>query len=377
MLETLAPRPPKTILVTFAGRRDRMSLLTRYVDRAIAEGLIDEWHVWDFSRNAADRLWLRQQFPMTQATPSNSLEYFRRPERVTLAGKQCALRFSVYGQSDVHVGLRPLGGDGASYEFVLGGWNNQASALRLFDDAAQLVDVARRDPLHRPLVVSATPGLLPEFGFAAAELDLHADEVRVTVQEKEALRAKIAIAPGDYELLYRTGFGSNGEWLFNETERSPARLFVRGPTADYPPGAMFYTNAYQYYGANRDRYGGDIFLKCDDDVVYMDLARLREFIEFRRRNPQFFLVSANVVNNGVCAYFQQMSGAVPQDFDAFEMPPGGMWGESAAASRPLLEQSLRFSRRGPRGHSLARKDQHQLRFLARRRSRSHSRHHDR
>ena len=44
----------RTILVTFAGRRDRMQLLTRYVGAAIERGLIDEWHVWDFARNADD-----------------------------------------------------------------------------------------------------------------------------------------------------------------------------------------------------------------------------------------------------------------------------------------------------------------------------------
>jgi hypothetical protein len=288
MLTNTAARRPRTILLTFAGRRDRMTLLTYYVERAIELGLIDEWHVWDFTRNAADREWLRQRFRMTQATPSNSFDYFPHTRRLALGGKRTALRFSAAARSDVHLGLRRVDGEGSSYEIVVGGWNNQASAMRVFDDATSLMDVPARDPLRQPLAIMATPDILPEFGFAGFEVEFSPDEVKVFVQGREALHAPLHIKPGSFELLYRTGYGSNGEWLFPDTEAEPARLFVRGPSTDYPPGAMFYTNAYQYYGANLDRYQNDIFLKCDDDIVFFDLERLAEFIDFRRRNTGYF-----------------------------------------------------------------------------------------
>ncbi|CAJ0890610.1 hypothetical protein AMST5_04064 [freshwater sediment metagenome] len=337
MLTHTAARRPRTILLTFAGRRDRMTLLTYYVERAIERGLIDEWHVWDFARNTADKEWLRQRFPVTQTTPSNSLEYFPHQRRLALGGKRTVLRCSVASRSDAHLGLRRVDGEGPSYEIVIGGWNNQASALRAFDDAQSLADVTARDPLHQPLAIAATPDILPEFGFANVEAEFGVGEIKVFVQGREALNASIPIPPGTFDVLYRTGYGSNGEWLFPETEEAPARLFVRGPSTDYPPGAMFYNSAYQYYGANVDRYQNDIFLKCDDDIVFFDLDRLAEFIDFRRRNTGYFLLSANVVNNGVCAYFQQASGAIPPGFDDYEMPRGGMcgslWGSGAKAQR--------------------------------------------
>lgn len=337
MMEQNAPRRPKTILVTFAGRRDRMTLLTHYVDRAIELGLIDEWHVWDYTRNPADRQWLRERFPVTQTTASNSLEYFLRPGKLSLGRKRTSVRFCVCAPSDVHVGLRRLTGEGPSYELVLGGWNNQASALRVFDKAAHLVDAQARDPQHQPLVLTALPDVMPEFGFASVEIAFGQDEVKAWVRGREVLRAPLHIPPGSFELLYRTGYGANGEWRFSEDEEAPARLFVRGPAPDYAPGAMFYTSAYQYYAANRERHRDDVFLKCDDDIVFFDMTRLAEFIAFRRQNPAYFLVSANVVNNGVCAFFQQASGAIPPGFDEFEMPMGGMcgslWASGAKAQR--------------------------------------------
>ncbi len=319
-------RKPKTILVTFAGRQDRMELLTRYVDLAIEAGLIDEWHVWDFSRNAADAQWLRQTFPVTQVTPSNSLEYFALPRKTEITQRRKIIRFEVCAASDIHIGLRRTAGIGQSYEIVLGGWQNQSSAIRLFDDPQQLTDVAARDPLQHAHVVSRTSNLLPEFGFVAVDIELGPEGMRICVEGREVLRETQAVQPGAFDILYRTGYGSNGEWRFPETEAANARLFVSGPAAHYPANSMFYTNAYQYYAANRDRYYDDVFLKCDDDIVYFDIAQLRDFVAFRRRNPQFFLVSANVVNNGVCAHFQQASGAIPAEFGELEMPQGGMCG---------------------------------------------------
>jgi hypothetical protein len=243
MLTHTAARRPRTILLTFAGRRDRMTLLTYYVERAIERGLIDEWHVWDFARNTADKEWLRQRFPVTQTTPSNSLEYFPHQRRLALGGKRTVLRCSVASRSDAHLGLRRIDGEGPSYEIVIGGWNNQASALRAFDDAQSLTDVTARDPLHQPLAIAATPDILPEFGFANVEAEFGVGEIKVFVQGREALNASIPIPPGTFDVLYRTGYGSNGEWLFPDTEEAPARLFVRGPSTDYPPGAMFYNTA--------------------------------------------------------------------------------------------------------------------------------------
>ena len=66
-----------TILVTFAGRRDRMQLLTRYVGAAIERGLIDEWHVRDFAATrTTPRLWKdsgsRIRSGLSRSSPRNA-----------------------------------------------------------------------------------------------------------------------------------------------------------------------------------------------------------------------------------------------------------------------------------------------------------------
>jgi len=346
----------RTILVTFAGRRDRMELLTRYVGAAIERGLIDEWHVWDFSRNDEDARWLRKTFPVAQATPNNSLEYFRLPRPLSLQIGSEKLSFRVRATHDVHIGLRRLSGSGPSYEVVLGGWNNSTSAIRKFDNPEALSDVRARDGGLPPAVVRSTPGLLPEFGFSQCTLEIGEDGLKVFFAEQLLLHDPAGIASGDFEVMYRTGFGSNGDWRFAEFDNHPARLFVSGREAHYPADSLFYTMAYQYYNANCALYRDDVILKCDDDVVYFDIERLADFISFRKQNDQYFLVSANVVNNGVCAYFQQSMGAIPLETMACELPPGGMCGSlwSSGAKADALHKlflanppSFSFSEAGP------------------------------
>jgi hypothetical protein len=343
----------KTILVTFAGRRDRMQLLTRYVDAAIERGLIDEWHVWDFARNANDSAWLRERFPVTQATPNNSLEYYRSPRQLGLQGGQANLGFSVRATNDAHLGLRRVSGDGPDYEIVLGGWNNMASAIRRFDSRNALVDMASRDPNLTPIDIRSTPGLLPEFDFLDVDLEIGEDGLNVRVAGESVLRDAAPVNRGAFEVLYRTGFGANGDWRFAEFAECPERRFVVGPEAHFPSDAMFYTRAYQYYNANAAEYSDAVILKCDDDIVYFDLDKLEEFIAFRRNRREFFMVSANVVNNGVCAFFQQRSGVIPQEDDVFELPPNGLcgslWNDGAKAERLhrlFLNRRNRFTAAG-------------------------------
>ena len=85
-----------------------------------------------------------------------------------------------------------------------------------------------------------------------------------------------------------------------------------------------------------------MILKCDDDIVHFDVDALAAFIALRRRERGYFLISANVINNGVCAYFQQRERAIPRSLGEFELPDGGLcgslWsdGEKAGALHALF-----------------------------------------
>lgn len=51
---------PQVILTCFAGRRRYLEILVKYVDKLIAKGLVDEFHMWDYTRDPKDAVWIRE-----------------------------------------------------------------------------------------------------------------------------------------------------------------------------------------------------------------------------------------------------------------------------------------------------------------------------
>ena len=120
------------VLITFAGRQDRMELLAQYVAEALRRKLIDEWHVWNFSRNDEDDQWLRNRFPVIGRTPDDLVYY---PAGQVNAGLGSHWRSRVRAGNDVHIAIksRNKADRAQAFEFVIGGWNNQRTALRRVD----------------------------------------------------------------------------------------------------------------------------------------------------------------------------------------------------------------------------------------------------
>lgn len=61
---------------------------------------------------------------------------------------------------------------------------------------------------------------------------------------------------------------------------------------------------YQYY--HQFINDSDILIKCDDRIVYIDLNTFGKFVEIITEDGLYF---PNIVNNDVCAYFQQEEGS--------------------------------------------------------------------
>lgn len=58
-----------------------------------------------------------------------------------------------------------------------------------------------------------------------------------------------------------------------------------------------FNDIYRYYADQR--YAGSLFVKLDDDVVFMETERFADFLIATEQNPDA-VVSAKVVNNGAC-----------------------------------------------------------------------------
>lgn len=92
------------------------------------------------------------------------------------------------------------------------------------------------------------------------------------------------------------------------------RMIVRDDYYEEQPG---WNQVYRHY--TDKEYRGCLFVKLDDDVVFLETARFGAFLDAITAHPQAIL-SANVVNNGAC------TALVP-----------GLWDRFAALDIPLLD----------------------------------------
>ena len=84
-------------------------------------------------------------------------------------------------------------------------------------------------------------------------------------------------------------------------QHSFIRIFT--PPVPKDPKRDNWTPYYEYYAKNTA--DSDIVLKIDDDIVFVNTSEFKCFVRFVDESVDALLVSANVVNNGVIAHFQQ------------------------------------------------------------------------
>ncbi len=118
-------------------------------------------------------------------------------------------------------------------------------------------------------------------------------------------------------IYFKTDQGTTGEISYEPQENKGfylMDLFNKKSWNEY----------YNYY--NDKKFENDIIIKCDDDVVFIDLYKLPQFIEFVKNND-YDLVFANIINNGVAAYYQQNKyNLIPKSLMELEYPPNGLCG---------------------------------------------------
>lgn len=92
-----------------------------------------------------------------------------------------------------------------------------------------------------------------------------------------------------------------------------------------------------------------IYMRFDDDIIYIDDDYFRNILDFRIKHKEYFLVFGNIVNNAFCAYRQQEAGVF--DKKLFEIDSGycmnmRTWGNPnfAIYIHKLLLQKIEYDR---------------------------------
>ena len=78
--------------------------------------------------------------------------------------------------------------------------------------------------------------------------------------------------------------------------------------SDPPSGKFDNSNIHRFFDDCKDPE--TVYVRFDDDIVFVDTEGFEGYIDFRINHPEYFIVYANIINNNLCTYLHQMSGAV-------------------------------------------------------------------
>ena len=80
-----------------------------------------------------------------------------------------------------------------------------------------------------------------------------------------------------------------------------------------------FADYYKYYRSSRYPDPDTVLIKCDDDIVYIDVSRFQDFVDARRALKTAVILSPSIINNPVCGAVQLKRGILPgfkpEDFD--------------------------------------------------------------
>ena len=77
--------------------------------------------------------------------------------------------------------------------------------------------------------------------------------------------------------------------------------------------------------SNKEFYKNSIVIKCDDDILFIDILGLKNAIQERQKDKKTFLFHSNCVNNNICAFYQkELFNTITKELNTY--PQGGILG---------------------------------------------------
>jgi hypothetical protein len=282
------------IISIFSGRKPNIKILKKYLTKALELNIINEVHFWNYTRNSDDEEYLKTISNLKRTSSTREGNYIL----ITPIISNNSFELNVKACNDIHIKLTNLD---IEYEIVLGGWNNTKSVIR--ENNKEICNLIQNN------VVDENNNNIFEFIIDNNILNvIKNNELLISQRIKDNFIIK--------NIYFKTGYNSVGDLTYNTTQN---KCFYFMDTCE-----KNWKNYYNYY--NDKKFENDIIIKCDDDIVFIDLYKLPKFIDFIKNND-YDLVFANTINNGVSAYFQQnIYNLIPKEIMDLEYPHGGLCG---------------------------------------------------
>lgn len=276
------------IITIFSGRKQNIEILNKYLKKALELNIIDEVHYWNNTRNLDDENYLKTISNLKRTSSTNEGIY----NLITPIISNNSFELNIRASNDIHIKLTHLD---LEYEIVLGGWNNTKSVIR--ENNNEIFNLIQNN-------------IADKNNYNNFQINITNNVLNIIKNNKLIISQKIKYYFEIKNIYFKTGYGSVGDLTYNTSQN---KCFYFMDTCE-----KSWKNYYNYY--NDKKFENDIIMKCDDDIVFIDLYKLPKFIDFIKNN-EYDLVFANTINNSVSAYFQQNKyNLIPKELMDLEYP---------------------------------------------------------
>jgi hypothetical protein len=282
------------ILSIFAGRKPNIEILKKYLTKALEKNILHEVHFWNYARNSFDEEYLKSISNLKRTSSRGGGNYILITPLIT----NNSFDLNVKASNDIIIKLSNLN---IEYEIVLGGWNNTKSVIR--ENNTEIYNLIQNN-------------IADVNNYINFKFIINNNILNIFKNNELLISQKIIDNFIIKDIYFKTGHNSVGDISYNTTQN---KSFYFMDTCEKHWG-----NYYNYY--NDKKFENDIIIKCDDDIVFIDINKLPKFIDFIKNND-YDLVFANTINNNVSAYFQQNKyNLIPKELMELEYPHNGCGG---------------------------------------------------
>ena len=291
----------KNILTVFAGRKQNLELLIKYLKKALELKILDEIHFWNYTRNSNDEEYLKTISNLKRTSSKSNNEYIQIFTPVI----DNSFTFEISDSDDVYIKIKDTQ-QNIEYEIVLQDWNNIKSTIT--KNNIDLCNLSQN-----------TININEPFDKKNISVCICENNVIVFLNKQKFIICEINENITIDAICIKTGNNNSFGNISYETVKNNNFYFM--DTCE-----KSWKNYYNYY--DNAIFEDDVIIKCDDDIVFIDLNKLPQFIDFiKNKGHDYDLIYANTINNNVAAYFQQNTyNLIPRDLMLLEYPPEGRCG---------------------------------------------------
>ena len=273
----------KIIAVIFAGRKKYLEILMIYLNYLYKNNKIHEIHFWQYTKNETDIKYL-ESISNIHKTSSNFTEYREIFPEINK-------NFFIIGIKSSKGGAYLLINN--KYEIVFNVGDTKFTMLQNKITNEIKISKGRKIPNNKYL-------------FYNIEIKNNIILIKEKNNILDNILFKYKIEDNNFfSIKIHSEKNSENYWDYKEKKNKNYKLF----DTEYRATFKNWYESYKFYL----NYDFEIFLKIDDDIIYIDLNRFDEYIYFIRNNKKINITIPNLINHAVSFFYNYKYGLLPKN----------------------------------------------------------------